>query len=525
MIDKIKKYYTKAIRTALLAHDKEFDKWYHIISIIELQPIEIQSYNIVDTRKGWHKTIGTSIVRSTISTDLYTFSLVIQEISVENGISIFEHPFQNNIFDKIPNHYFNEVFVKEPSGISPLVLPSNMYGVESIGSIIPKRNSGVYVWSQIDNSRVTEKLFRSEPISKDMKAMSQLTNDWLGFDLWMKPEHIGNIYLVMPNPYYRDIDLMLSHNPKGIFYHVKLRKGINEQLKIRIQDTHGDYIALDKLCEIANPIGLIELPHEPHSVELKIYNGDNDLIGLHGPSVFLKSIQLDINIKQADFQVNIQDETGKKKEFVVEKFSRGTSSTIGNALEFNSSYYFKTAENKRKHVSNKEKKDFIFFKAVQDEEERKEQKEEAQSIIVELINKAKYKCYICDPYFDSSDLIDFGFRITNISTELKILSSTEIGKEKAKDLLTVTSKYNEKPFQKIEVRILYSNVLHDRFIISDDDVWFIGSSLNHIGSKATCIVKVPKSDDVEITKETEKWFSNKGGNYSQSLEEYVNSTT
>lgn len=516
------KLYSGAKRVALLALDNQTKKWYHVFSVIELSPDEMPEYNIPTSE--WYKN---KIIRSKFSSekDVYSFSLVVDNLSTKEAFDIFNTPLPNIIIDGVTNHFFNEQFIKEPSGDSPLILPSNIYRNDGIAAILPKRHSGLFVWSKIDCERIVEEMFRMESISNDMKSMSQLTNDWLGFDIWSMPEHIGNIYLTAPNPYFRDFDVSLSQNPTGIFYHLKLRKDIKESFKIRIIDKHGDSIALDKVYKIIDPIGLIELPHEPHVLEYRIYNSNDDLIYIDGPAGFIKSIQMDMNMKHADFRVKVQDSKGNK-EFVVEKYSGKHPLNIGTPSNFNAPYYFKSAESTRKHFENKENKTFIFFKGPKDNEEEKNiQKDEAKKLIRDLINKARYKCYICDPYFGTPDLVDYAFYIKNTSVELKIMNSNEcINKGIATSLIEAIKLYNEKPFQKIELRTLKSNILHDRFIIADNDVWFIGTSLNQIGTKATCIAKVPESDNFEIIKEVEGWFFNKGSNYSQSLEEYANNT-
>ena len=45
------------------------------------------------------------------------------------------------------------------------------------------------------------------------------------------------------------------------------------------------------------------------------------------------------------------------------------------------------------------------------------------------------------------------------------------------------------------------------FIVTDKNVWFIGSSFNEFGNRATCIAKVPDSSSKLIIKEIEKWYS------------------
>lgn len=519
MINKIKHYYSRAKRTVLLAQDNLTKKWYHLFSVFELLPTDIPDYNIPPD--DWHN----NIIRSNLSSgsDIYSIYLMVNDFDdVEDVISRFNNPLQNNIFEGEENFFFNDNFVKEPSGSSPLVLPSNIYNEDGLSDILPKRKSGLYVWTQIDSNRVVQNLFNQTDLKRELKAISQLTLDWLGFDIAFKSEHLGNIYLSVPNPYFRDIDISLSNNPIGIFYRIKFRKGITEDLRLRIIDKHGDNIALDKTFDLNSNYGLLELPHEPHIIQVNIYNSNQDLIALNNPSTFIKSIEIGMSMKQADFHVTVNSDSGKN-EFVVEKYSKQRPSLIGTRTEFNAPNYFKDAEVKRKFIFNEKNKEFIFFSGGKSEQEKSELKKSAKEIIREIINKSKDTCYLCDPYFNINDLINYAFYITNTGVELRILNCKEfIDKETAKELSEGINEYNKKPFQKIECKVLKGNsVLHDRFIISDKNVWYLGSSFSEFGNRATCIGKVPESSNIKILEQIERWYFNNGDNYTQSIEDYI----
>lgn len=517
MIEKLKQKYTKAIRTTLLAEDKLIKKWYHLFSIIELQTDDEYSYSIPNDK--WEK----GCVRTKQSKlDEYSFYLSIDEIvSVDDALKTFDQPFKNFVIDGQQISFVNTSFVKEPSGNYPLVFASNFYADKGVSSILPKRKSGLLVWCQIDNERKTDNKFISATVTKEMSAMQKLTTEWLGFDILQKREHVGNIYLSAPNPYFREVEMSLSTDPMGVFYKILTRKNNFEPLKFRIIDKHGDAIAFDKTFEIKKQADLIELPHEPHLFELRIYNQDDNLIAIHEPATFIRSIQLGMSIKQADFHVKVETDNGNK-EFVVEKFSKERPSVVGKTKDFNPEYYFKNADKERQHIELAERKEFIFYSGAKDEAERSKLKENAKSVIREIINDANDTCYLCDPYFSNMDIIEFAYYIKNSGVKINILNSKEyIKKDKAQDIVNVIKGYNDKPFSNIEVRTLRGDsILHDRFIIADKNVWFIGSSFNEFGKRATCIAKIPYSAGKLIIKEIEKWFYSE--EHTQNIVDYAN---
>ncbi|KAB1064074.1 VPA1262 family N-terminal domain-containing protein [Salibacter halophilus] len=518
MIQKLKTHYKKAFRTTLLAQDKLTKKWYHLFSVIELQTDDEYPYNIPNNK--WKD----NCVRTKQSgLDSYSFYLAIDEFSsVDRALNVFSNPINNFEIDGKEISFFNKSFIKEPSGEYPLVFTSNYYSEKGVASIVPVRKSGLLIWCQIDNERKTENQFISLTTSKETQAIQQLTIDWLGFDIIQKREHIGNVYLSAPNPYFREINLSLSTNPIGIFYKILTRKKHFEPLTFRIIDKHGDAIALDKAFKINDQEGLINLPHEPNSFELRIYNRDNNLIALQGPSTFIKSIKVGISLKQADLQVNKETEKGSEK-YVIEKFSRDKPLLIGETKNFNSEHYFKNADKTREHIELANRSEFIFFPGAKSENEKAQLREKAKSEIRKIINKAEDTCYLCDPYFRSIDIVDYAFHIKNTGIKINILNSKEailkINGEVQKINETLET-YNSNPFSDIEVHSLRGkSILHDRFIITDEKVWFIGSSFNEFGNRATCIARIPDSSGRLIIKEIEKWYNS--DSYSQNIIEYA----
>jgi hypothetical protein len=93
---------------------------------------------------------------------------------------------------------------------------------------------------------------------------------------------------------------------------------------------------------------------------------------------------------------------------------------------------------------------------------------------------------ICDPYcgLRTLDLIMGIKKECRISLLTQTIEQKEAFRRELKDFA--------KEFQhlKVEVRIFEGKTLHDRYIISDDDCWSIGSSLKDFGNKDTIIMKL-----------------------------------
>jgi hypothetical protein len=168
-------------------------------------------------------------------------------------------------------------------------------------------------------------------------------------------------------------------------------------------------------------------------------------------------------------------------------------------------------------------------------------REEAMRFIQAEIRKARSRVMIADPYLAGLQLGQFLYAVNGDSVKVILLTSGLAFKSKepkASFRVNFKSRFkrNSKPKQSkldkfksrlnrhlkqdqskpsklddfkhrldrlandvkvtADVYVLRSSVLHDRFLVIDDTVWFLGNSLNALGDKASMIVKLPHSDEV-----------------------------
>ena len=108
---------------------------------------------------------------------------------------------------------------------------------------------------------------------------------------------------------------------------------------------------------------------------------------------------------------------------------------------------------------------------------------DAYSIIIDLIKRANKRIIIIDNYIDKTILDMLVYKKNNVYVEL-ITSSHYLTKL---DINKFNSQYPN-------LKIKYSNIYHDRFIIIDNDLYHIGASLKDFGKKCFAINKIENID-------------------------------
>ena len=103
--------------------------------------------------------------------------------------------------------------------------------------------------------------------------------------------------------------------------------------------------------------------------------------------------------------------------------------------------------------------------------------------ILNIFKLAKKELIIIDNYADINTLNlikKLNVKVTIISNNKKYLTKEDIDKYK--------SEYNN-------LNVIFNNLFHDRYIIIDNkDVYFLGSSINNLGSKISSIIKCSDED-------------------------------
>ena len=108
---------------------------------------------------------------------------------------------------------------------------------------------------------------------------------------------------------------------------------------------------------------------------------------------------------------------------------------------------------------------------------------DSYSLIIDLIKEANTRIIIIDNYIDKSILDMLIYKKENVSVEL-VTSSHYLTK-------LVIIKFNK---QYPELKIKYSNLFHDRFIIIDSTLYHLGTSLKDLGKKCFAINKIENLD-------------------------------
>ena len=188
-------------------------------------------------------------------------------------------------------------------------------------------------------------------------------------------------------------------------------------------------------------------------------------------------------------------------------------------------HYLREAILEKEAKIKRSRMEFVYFDG--DPSKKAENKNEAKDCVEKMLGRANTHLLIADPYFAIDQFNEY---IMPLAKE----KGLEITIVNCKEQLEVVAHGLQKQFHDIEnelktlVASFNANVngnnvaiycitgqgrLHDRFVLTEEEGWQIGSSLSEFGTRACCIIKLFDSAHMELANLLRGWCNDGSVSY------------
>jgi hypothetical protein len=336
------------------------------------------------------------------------------------------------------------------------------------------------------------------------------------------PEYLGSVALVVPDPIIKQIDnfLIPASNGHGerIFYRFVPRpKQTLDGLKIAMFDEQSYLLSNFETMDIPAD-GILEIDKGSclGRYGYVITHPVHGVLVHHPPAGFMRTMHSNISIVNQVRKVNVpigESSKSSQTEYSVHRTQNVQSRVIGDEPTVpNVNVRVGVAARQREKAANAARYDQHWF--------GDGKREEAMAFVRTRVGRARNLILVADPYFGVLQIPQYLLAITSDTVKVKILTSRlafeggytpEDGQEgdafpvattplveKLNQFSEEIERVKKEGNADVEVMVLLgkSPVLHDRFLVVDDDVWFLGNSLNTLGERASMIIKLPNPDEV-----------------------------
>ncbi|MBI5536870.1 MAG: hypothetical protein HY898_29380 [Deltaproteobacteria bacterium] len=364
--------------------------------------------------------------------------------------------------------------------------------------------------------------------SEEREAAGAFLDAALHFDWSVAPELWGSLHMIAPNPVFRSVDSRRrARHPESestgdqISVRLSPRAGRSlEGLTLRAEDRRRWGLCEDRTVPLTSPIAELQfmgrIGHHRLMVTDKqrgvlLATGDLGIVGGFRTRMEVSSTRVVTSTDPADcYEVRVADNATYMHVGETSAGYRSAQSCLWAVLQRQTS----------REASRRIERWFSGDRV------------EARAAIRDLVNPARDEVLVVDPYFASTEIVDYMLAVGGARVPIRILTATEALKERRKlqgqpveegDALQrvlddVSRQGVANPYM-IRVMAGEKPEIHDRFLVIDGRVYLIGSSLNEFGSRGTMLIELTPGLGVEEQLEAawdratpfDEWLANRRG--------------
>lgn len=504
----IDNYIGQTVRRCIFMLKKKDGLYYHLFSVIEHLTEDMQDYDAFPP--NMNGVFIDFVKKANGSKEKVFFAVDYVSLSKEMVYSPWDNIYVGK--DKI-NSDCNDYKWRTGNPCTSNVVPLHD-DKDELCALLPKRHYSAFVnyCKPGERGEAVELVLNSDLLRKQLRDLSVRN---LGYDLTKNPNFWGTYVFATYNPIYDTLSFREDSDALGLYCRVNYREGRHDKISLVIRGLDNNNNTLfDKLMCTEEGIFLYHISFDKpfHHLDITVYDAAKKVIDYYPYVVFIHSIQVSMQVKSKEMVIT--DEEGNTLK-TVEKYVEEKPLVVGSESQIDSLW---DTSDEFAYEKLEKALDFVFFEGGKESSVQATNRDKAKDCIMRILNSAHRVCYLCDVYFDASAFRDFIWEMKCLSVEVRIISSkADLNADKKSELKALIEEYNGKVGGKVFCRLLRGEetILHDRFIVADDNVWMLGCSLNTFGRKATTLIRVPKAYRKKLIDTAEKWWND--SNYSEEL--------
>lgn len=448
-----------------------------------------------------------------------------KKMSVKEGIDFYLNTYTENPFtftwEGIHNHINTGQLHQDSTFTAPYLsnyakLPfiSVLWGVARVHSLFPA-----------DNSTLVDILC--------YRKIAEWLEERLCFDIVEKyPELIGSMHCCLPNPLYRACGRRLipgdAGMPPRVQFNFTPRENCDNELQkltLCLLEKRSYGYAGGSPTLVLGEYTEIHLIGGDEKIGSIVHCPQRGLLDYSEFNNFIHKLHVDILAHEETIEYTVHNEfTNKQSSISVEKM-QAVSEVICGLDSF---------ADTQTHDPGKRIRQSLFDKEVQKQARDFGQflcksPESSKNYVTEILNRALSTVIIIDPYFDPEGLIHYikSIQLKHIVPEVIVSAEAlkqEFKKQEKRNAIRQAPESEEGSsqddtdaknsffsnadiFEKLLKEEHFNDALtlsvmpgmgvfHDRFLITDNQVWFSGNSLNSLGNRLSIIIRLPDGSEI-----------------------------
>lgn len=365
-------------------------------------------------------------------------------------------------------------------------------------------------------------------------GLNSKAREWLtlhvGFDLYEFDEWLGGLALLAPDPICAAVQPCFTarcdDGRETLTVQVVPRRSVERgiadlsTLSIHVAERRVGGWQSVRTIPLSSPGGAIKLENPQWYTEVgyALVCSVRGLLRFVEPQSGIEQIGIGMHAPDSGLNIEVPAEGRRKpaKTVATARFHQRSQISVGAPLKDAVRTHIIAAQERRKGRRERAKapqKILGSQRAVNGGPGTQQRQQEAEVFIAGLVGRAQKRVIFVDPFFGLRQTRLFALRVSNRHTRVRILTG-QPGLKMAgtprqhprslleMDLAHLASVAKEKSVVVPTVRVMQGGdtpVIHDRYIVIDDEVWQVGPSLNELGARLGVVVRLP--DPVPMRRE------------------------
>jgi hypothetical protein len=517
-LDEIAEDYVASEVTALWFQDRATSRHHLLYAVAEMCPVEQPASELLESREGGSVF---AIRRVAMSEGRTLYAARVRTSEPRDAIVFYRGPGSRRLSipvarkesDAASTHSSVVVLEsagdlsEEPPNECPLVVGERS---EGMAAGLPSRPTALRLLSRLDLKGHT----RAALTPLELRRLRDFGLEQLGFDLEEYEEHLGAVHLCFANPLVRSFCERLTSDGRALIFEARTREGKSvEGCELALIDErkagHGFHVR----HRLEGATAIVPLPSQPHELRTILFGARGDCLA-DDAAGFIGRVVINMELSSGTRDVRLTRPDGTVDEHSV----RLVSSEPSRDRDVPSSTTEVLAHHEQRRELRKLRSNGTFFYFPGGPAAR----EDARAVIRDLLGKARERCLLCDPYLGANDLLEFTPFVRRIGLPVRLLGSAFfLRRKRSKEApstygeelsAAVESLHKQDPNLNVTCRVLLGRddaPVHDRFLVLDDQVYLLGSSLNEFGQRATTLFRAP--DPGTLREALEKYWDERTG--------------
>lgn len=404
--------------------------------------------------------------------------------------------------------------------------PEPAFGRFAVGAAAP------FTFQWHDGPRI----HRLVPLRKPPRAVWELgksepTRRWLmdnlGFDPFSFDEWLGSVAMVAPDPLCASVSVFpRQRTPEGtetLSLQIVPRRSASRTADLSTVTLHvgerrlGAWTSMESFAAAGSPHRTITFPQPTGDIGHALVCATRGLLRVVEPNPWLRQVHLNTTVGAGKASIEVPSGGRRKpaQQYEVTLRTSENTSIVGEPIDDRARdrlNYLLSRREKRESLAGARQYIFgVHSSAFPSQAEIEASKAKAQSIVVDLVARARRRLIFVDPFFGLREMRLFALRNANEAVTPRILTGllalktnigptsgfqVQLGLALAGDLKGLREHYGSRtPL----VRVMPGadvSYIHDRYLLVDDEVWHCGPSFNELGERLGLIVRLPNPLEV-----------------------------